>query len=118
MHSATQEDFPDILSVRTSGAQALTMHCLPATGLKISNDIALFKAYFHIPQPCVRRFVLVLLARIAGTGDAPPFGDSSEAEYLLTQYARLPSEDMRDKVLSLVEQICVANRGNIGNSHE
>jgi hypothetical protein len=82
---------------------------------KTPAAITLLKTYFHIPQPSIRRFVLVLLARITGSKDITtyPSGDLSEAEYILTQYTRLSTDDMRDKVLSLVRQICTANRGDM-----
>ncbi len=87
---------------------------LPST-LKTSDALALFKTYFLIPQPSVRRFVLMLLARITDNTDITcPYGDSSEAEYLLTRYAQLSNDDMRNKVLALVRQICAANGGDTG----
>jgi hypothetical protein len=86
--------------------------------LKTASNLALLQSYFRIPQPSVRRFVLALLARITGDAAAHPYGDLSEAEYLLLQYAQLPTGDMRGKILALVQHICAANRGDIGGLYE
>jgi len=85
--------------------------------LKTANNLALLQAYFCIPYPNTRRFLLSLFNRIAGDADTDmPFGDISEAEYLLTQYAQLTA-DMRGKMLTLVQEICAANRGDIGGQY-
>ena len=122
MHSVNQREFSRVLTVGMPHSKELVKHrlssSLPYT-LKTSDNLALFKTYFLIPQPSVRRFVLMLLARITDNADTTsPSGDSSEAEYLLMQYAQLPTDDMRDKVLALVRQICAANGGNIGELYE
>ena len=85
--------------------------------LKTANNLALLQSYFRIPHPRVRRFVLALLARITGDAAAHPYGDLSEAEYLLLQYAQLPAGDTRRKVLAMVQHICAANRGDIGGAY-
>jgi hypothetical protein len=82
--------------------------------LKTPNNMALLETYCLIPRISGRRFVQVLLARLAGLEDAtPPQDDLAEAEYLLMHYAKLPTDDMRARMLSLVRQICVANGGDL-----
>lgn len=84
--------------------------------LKTANNLALLRSYFAIPYPNTRRFLLSLFARVGNADTDMPFGDMSEAEYLLTQYAQLTT-DMRGKMLTLVQDICAANRGDIGGVH-
>jgi hypothetical protein len=120
MRLVTRKGLPHIFY--TAASCSKTPNCVigglaPAPNL--SNNLALLEAYFLIPQPSVRRFVLMLVARITDDTDtACPFGGLSEAEYLLTYYARLSTGDMGDKVLALVRQICVANGGDIGGMYE
>jgi hypothetical protein len=91
---------------------------LPAT-LKTPNSLELLNTYFLIPQSSARGFVFVLLGRLTGDTDiAYPLGDLAETEYLLTQYAQLSTSEMRDKVSTLVRQLCTANGGNIGELAE
>ena len=116
------KEFSDALPARSSLSEALMIRrlrgSLPSV-LKTSTALTLLEIYFHIPQLSTRRFVLVLLARITGNMDIThPVGNLSEAEYLLTQYADLPNNDMRDKVLAIVRQVCIANGGDVGVQYE
>jgi hypothetical protein len=99
------KEFSHILTAEAHHPEAPTKHPLPdglPPTLMTSDALEPFRTYFLIPQPSVRRFVLMLLARITDNTDTThPCSDSSEAEYLLTQYAQLSTDDMRDKVLAL-----------------
>lgn len=87
--------------------------------LKTMNNLALLNTYYHIPTASGRRFVQALVARLAGIVDAAYAQDGpAEAEYLLTHYAQLPTDNMRAMMLSVVRQICVANGGDLESFYE
>ena len=113
---------PGIIRVSPPQSEALMLQRLLTdlpSALKTPNNIELLKTYFLIPHHSIRCFVLVLYARITGdTATIHPIGDRMEAEYLLAQNAQLPTSEVRDKMLTLVRQICTANRGIISDWDE
>ena len=116
------KEFSDIPSTRTLPPKALKVHRWPndlPLALKTPNNLELLKIYYLIPKAGARRFVQVFLARMAGvTGTTDANSNLSEAEYLLTHYSRLPTDDMRNRMLTLVRQVCAANGGDLGYSYK
>ena len=115
-------EFSGPLSADAPPSEALELHRwledLPPA-LKTPNNLELIKIYYLIPRTGARRFVQVLLARMAGVAETfNTVGDLSEVEYLLAHYSQLPTDDMRDKMLTLVRQVCAANGGDLGYAYE